>query len=225
MDLFEYLKGNPYPGRGIAVGRIGEETVLAYFIMGRSANSRNRIFALDGGTLFTKAFDESKVEDPSLIIYNAVRSFGDLTVVTNGDQTDTVCAFLEEGRTFEEALATREYEPDGPNWTPRISALVFPDGSSRFSILKKDGESCARLFWDYEPVPGKGRFLSTYATDGSPLPSFEGEPLEFGICGAPEEFARGLWDSLNQDNRVSLYVRVIGADGFRDMTFNKNCGD
>ena len=221
MDLFEYLRNDPYPGRGIAVGRYEGEPVIAYFIMGRSANSRNRIFAREEDRLFTKAYDESKVKDPSLIIYNAVRRSGEKTIVTNGDQTDTVYDFLAQGKTFDDALATREYEPDGPNWTPRISALVAPDGSARFSILKKADGECVRTYWDYEGEDGKGHFISTYDTDGDPLPSFSGDPIPFGITGDLDAFGDALWESLNEENKVSLFVRF----GDREKIYNKNLGD
>ncbi len=221
MDLFGYLSGNPYPGRGIAVGRHGGKPVIAYFIMGRSANSRNRVFDKEEGRVFTRAFDESKVQDPSLIIYNAVRECCGRTVVTNGDQTDTVCEYLADGGSFAEALATREYEPDCPNYTPRISALVEPDGSFTVSILRRADGECERTFWDYEGTEGKGYFISTYETDGDPLPSFRGEPLEFDIEGDIDSFGNALWNSLNCDNKVSLYVRMDGGE----RIYNKNCGD
>ena len=206
MDLFDYLASNPYPGRGIAVGKFGGKPVIAYFIMGRSANSRNRVFAR---------------EDGPLIIYNAVREFDGKTIITNGDQTDTVYDFLAQGKTFDDALATREYEPDRPNYTPRISALVDPDGSARFSILKRADGECVRTYWDYEGTDGMGHFISTYDTDGDPLPSFSGEPLEFGITEGLEGFGDRLWESLNDDNKVSLLVRF----GDEERIYNKNCGD
>ena len=221
MDLFEYLANNSYPGRGIAVGKYDGKPVIAYFIMGRSANSRNRIFAREDDRLFTKAFDESRVKDPSLIIYNALRKYDDLTIVTNGDQTDTVYDFLAQGRTFDDALATREYEPDCPNYTPRISALMDSSGNARFSILKRVNGECVRCFWDYEGEDGKGRFISTYDTDGDPLPSFSGEPLGFDICEGLGGFGDRLWHSLNEDNKVSLLVRFGGEE----RIYNKNCGD
>ena len=221
MDLFGYLANNPYPGRGIAVGKHDGRAVIAYFIMGRSANSRNRVFAREEDRLFTKAFDESKVQDPSLIIYNALRKFEDLTIVTNGDQTDTVYDFLKEGKTFDDALATREYEPDCPNYTPRISAITDCSGNARFSILKRVNGECDRTFWSYEGTDGKGRFISTYDTDGEPLPSFSGEPVQFDIESGIDEFADRLWQSLNKDNKVSLFVRF----GDEERIYNKNCGD
>ncbi len=218
--LFEYLRNNPYPGRGILAGSYDGEIVIAYFIMGRSANSRNRVFRKKNDILYTKAFDESKVADPSLIIYNAVRTFNDQTIVTNGDQTDTIYEYLKNGKTFKEALETREYEPDHPNFTPRISALLSEDGYE-ISILKKQDEGCQRLYYSYPYEDRMGHFISTYDHDGDPLPSFSQDPIECGISLPFESFARELWDSLNYDNKISLYVSF--AD--REMIFNKNEGD
>ena len=210
-DFIELLKSNPYPGRGIAVG-LGR---VYYFIMGRSENSRNRVFELTEDGIRTKAFDESKVSDPSLIIYHPVRKSELGLIVTNGDQTDTI----RDMGCWRKALMTREYEPDGPNWTPRISALLRGDGSFELSILKRQDESgrCLREFFSYPGCDeGKGYFLSTYQGDGSPLPSFAGEPIEVTM---PEPEA--VWDALNGDNKVSLYANVNGEV----KLFNKHLGD
>ena len=216
-DIFEYLKKNSYPGRGIIAGYHQGSEVIAYFIMGRSANSRNRIFVKDNGTLFTRAFDESKVADPSLIIYNAIREYGDRTIVTNGDHTDTIYEYLEKGLGFADALNTREYEPDAPNYTARISCLI---GSDEFNmaILKEKEGICQREYYRYPKQDNQGRFISTYLHDGNPLPCFEGEPLEMEINEDFEEFADKLWNSLNEDNKISLYVRF----GDRERIYNKN---
>ncbi len=208
-DFIQFLKSNPYPGRGIAVS----SDRVYYFIMGRSENSRNRIFSLTDDGIRTEAFDSSKVIDPSLIIYNPVRTMGDSLVVTNGNQTDTICEFGD----FRSALATREYEPDGPNWTPRISAILNSDGSFELSILKRVDGRCLRCYYSYEGCEaGKGFFISTYQGDGSPLPSFTGEPLEIDMP-EPEE----VWKALNEDNKVSLYTNVNGEV----KLFNKHLGD
>ena len=217
IDIIEYLRGNSYPGRGILLGRSadGKCAVIAYFIMGRSVNSRNRIFEETEDGIRTKAFDESKMTDPSRIIYHPVRRLDSgVTVVTNGDQTDTVRDALLEGRTFAAALRTREYEPDGPNYTPRISGLVSPDGSYKLSILKSldgDPSCCCRYFYEYEaPRAGMGHFIHTYERDGDPLPSFEGEPRRVAITAPDAETLAGeLWPALNEDNKVSLFVRYI----------------
>ncbi len=231
-DLSALLKGNPYPGRGIVLGRSagGGKAAVAYFIMGRSVNSRNRIFEETEDGIRTRAYDESKMTDPSLIIYHPVRVLPDgTTVVTNGDQTDTVRDALLAGGSFEGALRTRCFEPDGPNWTPRISGLVLPDGSYRLSILKSlegDSACCCRYFFEYEaPQAGRGHFLSTYEGDGSPLPSFAGEPRPVALT-APDArtWAEELWESLNGGNKVSLFVQFIDlASGERDtVILNKN---
>ena len=216
INLTEYLQGNPYPGRGILLGRSadGKCAVIAYFIMGRSGNSRNRVFEETEDGIRTRAFDESKMTDPSLVIYHPVRVAGRGTVVTNGDQTDTIADALREGRTFAAALRTREYEPDGPNYTPRISGLVSPDGSYKLSILKSlDGDPacCCRYFYEYEaPKAGMGHFIHTYEGDGDPLPSFEGEPRRAAITASDAKtLADELWPALNEDNKVSLFVRYI----------------
>ena len=212
QNLVDILRSNPYPGRGIVVGK-GR---VYYWIMGRSANSRNRVFELTDDGIRTKAYDESKLEDPSLIIYHPVRTAGDDLVVTNGDQTDTI---VELG--FREGCMAREYEPDGPNWTPRISSIIHKDGSFELSILKHDPNSdedrCLREFFAYEGADeGVGFFISTYQGDGNPLPSFAGEPVAVRM-GEPDE----VWAALNADNKVSLYTNV-GGDV---RLFNKNLGD
>ena len=209
IDFLDFLRNNSYPGRGIAVGR----DRVYYFIMGRSVNSRNRIFSLTEDGIRTEAFDASKLVDPSLIIYHPVRSRGTDLIVTNGNQTDTIRDMGE----FRAALATREYEPDEPNWTPRISAICHADGSFSLSILKRVDGRCLRCIYDYEGCDeGKGYFLSTYQGDGSPLPSFTGEPLAITMP-EPEE----VWEALNADNKVSLYANVHGEV----KLFNKHLGD
>ena len=216
LELAALLRGNPYPGRGIVLGRSpdGNKAVIAYFIMGRSENSRNRVFVETPDGIRTQAHDPSKMTDPSLIIYAPVRVFGSATVVTNGDQTDTIREGLAAGRSFAEALRTRTFEPDRPNYTPRISGLVDKDGGYTLSILKSaDGNpaSCRRYFFEYgDPLAGQGHYIHTYMGDGDPLPSFEGEPEQVAIpCDTPEELADLVWDSLNADNKVSLFVRYI----------------
>lgn len=212
--MINELYQNSYPGRGIIIGETadGKNAVIAYFIMGRSVNSRNRVFIEDGQGIKTKAFDESKMSDPSLIIYSPVRVLKDITVVTNGDQTDTVYDFLKEGKSFEEALRTREYEPDEPNYTPRISGIAdFSDGFSyKLSILKYNNGSCQRNFYEYEKATaGTGHLIHTYKADGNPIPTFEGEPKTVKISGSIDGFAKELWESLDKDNRVSLFVRYV----------------
>ena len=229
MSLEQELKSNAYPGRGIVIGRSedGTKAVTAYFIMGRSANSRNRVFAEDGEGIRTQAFDPAKLEDPSLIIYNPVLTLGRTHIVTNGDQTDTIYDLMSQGKSFADALRTRTFEPDGPNYTPRISAVVYADGSYQMSILKSadgNGDSVQRYFFDYpQPVAGEGHFISTYKHNGSPIPSFEGEPLRFACPRPLGDFAHGLWSSLNADNKVSLFARVIDLESGEsgDMIFNK----
>ena len=221
LNLTTLLESNAYPGRGIVLGRTADNqhAVAAYFIMGRSENSRNRVFTETEDGIRTEAYDPSKMVDPSLIIYHPVRQVGRGLIVTNGDQTDTVRDFLVEGRPFGQALHTREFEPDGPNYTPRISGLLSPDGSFKLSILKSaDGDPgcCHRFFYTYDhPLAGEGRFIHTYMGDGNPLPSFEGEPKRV-VLDAPnaEALADQIWNALNPDNKVSLFVRYISlADG------------
>lgn len=212
------LRENAYPGRGIVIGKSadGKKAVTAYFIMGRSSNSRNRVFVEDGEGIRTQAFDPSKLEDPSLIIYAPVRVLGNKTIVTNGDQTDTIYDLMDQQNTFEEALRTREFEPDGPNFTPRISGIMhIENGKYDFamSILKSndgDPDCCNRYTYTYDnPKAGEGRFIHTYRCDGNPLPSFEGEPKKVGIELEIDAFTDMLWENLNEDNKVSLFVRYI----------------
>ncbi len=233
-DLYELLKGNPYPGRGILLGRSrdGGRVVMAYFIMGRSENSRNRIFEETEDGIRTKAFDESKMTDPSLIIYHPVRLMeGGMTIVTNGDQTDTIRDHLLQGHCYRHALNTRTFEPDGPNWTPRISGVVKPDGSYNLSILKSlegDPACCCRYFYEYaSPVAGVGHFISTYQGPGEPLPSFEGEPRRVWLGDeSARELAGKLWEALNADNKVSLYVRTVDlASGKADAVIVNKYGE
>lgn len=232
-SLAATLSENSYPGRGIVIGRSqdGKSAVTAYFIMGRSVNSRNRVFKEYEQGIRTEAFDISKLSDPSLIIYAPVRVLGDTTIVTNGDQTDTVYDLMAEGRTFEESLRTREFEPDEPNYTPRISGIMnVKDGNYDFamSILKSqdgDPEYCIRNTFAYPGCPaGEGRFIHTYMGDGNPLPSFEGEPEKVDIIGNIDDFTKLVWDNLNEDNKVSLFVRYIDiATGeYETRIVNKN---
>ena len=216
LDIKTRLQETSYPGRGIIIGRTADDAkvMIAYFIMGRSVNSRNRIFEVTEDGIRTKAYDDSKMEDPSLIIYHPVRVVGGETVVTNGDQTDTIRDYLAAGKTVEESLRTREIEPDGPNYTPRISGLVAPDGSYKMSILKSmdgDPSCCCRYFYEYDkPKAGVAHFIHTYHCDGNPLPSFEGEPERIALEWADAKtFADVLWENLNVDNKVSLFVRTI----------------
>lgn len=233
QSLSKELSATTYPGRGIVLGKSADARCfyIAYFIMGRSENSRNRIFEIDGRGIRTKAFDESKMVDPSLIIYAPVRVCGDVTIVTNGDQTDTIYDALEAGKTFEEALRSRTFEPDAPNFTPRISGVVEPKADRyRLSILKSaDGDpaSTRRYFFDYDaPRPGEGHFIHTYQQDGNPLPSFEGEPVPVTIEGDLDAFSRTVWESLNADNKVSLFTRSIDLESgeVTSLIFNKHQG-
>lgn len=233
LNLEQELQANAYPGRGIVIGKSpdGAKAVTAYFIMGRSENSRNRIFAEEGEGIRTQAFDESKLTDPSLIIYAPVRVLGNKTIVTNGDQTDTVYDGIKEGLTFEQSLRSREFEPDGPNYTPRISGIMqVEDGTFHYamSILKSNNgnpDSCNRYTFTYEnPVPGEGHFIHTYMHDGDPLPSFEGEPKLVAVEDDIDTFTKTLWENLNEDNKVSLFVRYIDiATGtYETRIVNKN---
>ena len=233
INLYKELDSNSYPGRGIVIGRSadGKYAVTAYFIMGRSTNSRNRVFVEDGDGIRTKAFDESKLEDPSLIIYAPVRVYKSTTIVTNGDQTDTIFDGLAAGQTFERSLRSREFEPDAPNYTPRISGIMDIDKGKytyALSILKSDNgnpEECLRYTFSYDnPLAGEGHFIHTYMKDGNPLPSFEGEPKFVAIEGDIETFTKKVWENLNLDNKVSLFVRFIDiATGeFKTRIVNKN---
>lgn len=233
LKLDQELKKNAYPGRGIVIGRSKDAkyAVTAYFIMGRSVNSRNRVFVEDGEGIRTEAFDPSKLEDPSLIIYAPVRVLGNKTIVTNGDQTDTIYEGMDKQLTFEQSLRSREFEPDAPNYTPRISGILHIEGGSynyAMSILKSndgDPSCCIRNTFAYEnPAAGEGRFIHTYLHDGDPLPSFEGEPEKVEISGDIDSFTEEIWSSLNPENKVSLFVRYIniGDGSYETRIVNKN---
>ena len=233
INIYEELKNNDYPGRGIVIGKSsdGKSAVTAYFIMGRSVNSRNRVFIEDGLGIRTQAFDPSKLEDPHLIIYAPVRVLGNKTIVTNGDQTDTIYELMNQQLTFEQALRTREFEDDAPNYTPRISGIMKVDNgeySYAMSILKSangNPDSCQRFTFSYKnPIDGEGHFIHTYMGDGNPLPSFEGEPKLVEIPDNIEEFTENLWNSLNEDNKVSLFVRFIDIETgeVKSKIINKN---
>lgn len=232
VDLKKELSANAYPGRGIVLGKSadGKSAVIAYFIMGRSENSRNRVFETQEDGIRTKAFDPAKLTDPSLVIYAPVRVLDSETVVTNGDQTDTVIEFLQDGGTFEEALRTRTFEPDGPNFTPRISGIVSVkehDFTYKLSILKStDGDPGAvqRYFFEYEPTTALGHFIHTYRCDGNPIPSYEGEPTPVVLEGDIDAFAQDMWNHLNEENKVSLFVRYIDLETgtFESRIINKN---
>ena len=235
-DLAKILSENTYPGRGIVIGRSadGGSAVIAYFIMGRSENSRNRIFVEEGDGIRTEAFDPAKLADPSLIIYAPVRVCNGITIVTNGDQTDTVYDFLAHGKSFEDALMTRAFEPDYPNWTPRISGIIDLNGSGsgdgplrfKLSILKSadsEGTACSRFFYNYESIPGEGRFIHTYMCDGSPIPTFTADPELVTVPDDIDEFTADIWENLDADNRISLYVRYtdIASGEYEDRLINK----
>ena len=232
-SLAEELSSTTYPGRGIVIGKTpdGKKAAIAYFIMGRSENSRNRIFVKDGEGIRTEAFDPSKLEDPSLIIYAPVRVLGNKTIVTNGDQTDTIYDLMDKQYTFEQALRTREFEPDAPNYTPRISGVLhFDNGSFNYamSILKSNNgnpKTCNRYTFAYEnPVAGEAHFIHTYMGDGNPLPSFEGEPTLVDVPDNMDDFADLVWNNLNNDNKVSLFVRYINIEdgSYETKIINKN---
>jgi len=231
VDIKKELCENSYPGRGIIIGKsCDEKVVIAYFIMGRSENSRNRIFEVDGEGIKTKAFDESKMVDPSLIIYAPVRVIDGKTIVTNGDQTDTVYDYLAEGKTFESALETRKFEPDAPNFTPRISGMLYyGEGvfNYKMSILKSangDDSVCNRFTYSYTPRNGIGHFIHTYKCDGNPIPSFYGEPEEVELPNSAKELADLCWNNLNEDNKVSLFVRCVDLETreAEEIIINKN---
>ena len=232
VDIKQDLAGNSYPGRGIVIGQSadGKNAVIAYFIMGRSVNSRNRVFVEEGAGIRTQAHDRAKLSDPSLVIYAPVRVLGEDTIVTNGDQTDTIYDFLKEGKTFEEALRTRTFEPDGPNYTPRISGIVERGEGSftyKLSILKScggDPDFAQRFFFEYAPKAGLGHFIHTYKQDGDPIPSYEGEPTPVSIEGDIDAFTASLWQHLNEDNKVSLFTRFINLETGKAETriVNKN---
>lgn len=232
-SLQQELKNNVYPGRGIVLGKSEDDqyAVAAYFIMGRSENSRNRVFVEDGEGIRTQAFDPSKMVDPSLIIYAPVRVLHDYTIVTNGDQTDTIYEQMQAGRTFEQALRTRTFEPDAPNYTPRISGIIDQTNhgfSYALSILKSadgDPSSCQRYVFSYDrPLAGVGHFIHTYEGDGNPLPSFTGEPQKISVSGDLDTFGNMIWESLHPENKVSLFVRYIDLQTgqYETRIYNKN---
>ena len=239
MNIYEIksmkdrIDGNPYVGRGIVIGKSsdGKKAATAYFIMGRSANSRNRVFTVKNGEVFTEPFDASKVEDPSLIIYAAIRKFENKLIVTNGDQTDTVYDGIVTGKSFSESLESREFEPDAPNFTPRISGmLTFGENDFKYemSILKsldKNGSDCARYTFSYPSKAGLGHFIHTYVTDGNPIPTFQGEPERVAIPDSIDEFADEIWNYLDENNKISLYVRYTDlTDGsYEEKLINNNC--
>ena len=239
MNIYEIksmkdrIGGNPYVGRGIVIGKSsdGKKAATAYFIMGRSANSRNRVFTVKNGELFTEPFDASKVEDPSLVIYAALRKFENKLIVTNGDQTDTVYDGIVTGKSFSESLESREFEPDAPNFTPRISGmLTFGENDFKYemSILKsldENGSDCARYTFSYPSKAGLGHFIHTYVTDGNPIPTFQGEPERVAIPDSIDEFADEIWNYLDENNKISLYVRYTDlTDGsYEEKLINKNC--
>lgn len=231
--MIDRIDGNPYVGRGIVIGKSsdGKKAATAYFIMGRSANSRNRVFTVKNGEVFTEPFDASKVEDPSLIIYAAIRKFENKLIVTNGDQTDTVYDGIVTGKSFSESLESREFEPDAPNFTPRISGmLTFGENDFKYemSILKsldENGSDCARYTFSYPSKAGLGHFIHTYVTDGNPIPTFQGEPERVAIPDSIDEFADEIWNYLDENNKISLYVRYTDlTDGsYEEKLINKNC--
>ena len=230
-SMSEKLSTNTYPGRGIVLGVTpdGKKAVAAYFIMGRSVNSRNRVFVLEPDGIRTEAHDPSLMKDPHLIIYHPVRETGRGLIVTNGDQTDTIWEYLSRGESWEAALRTRMFEDDGPNWTPRISGIQSLDGSCKLSILKAadpEGVSCARYFWEYPATAGLGHFLHTYVCDGNPvIPTFQGEPERVAICQDIDDFTRELWENLNENNKISLFVRYtdLATREVEQRIINKHC--
>ena len=230
-SMAERLDGNTYPGRGIVLGvtEDGKKAVAAYFIMGRSVNSRNRVFIQEADGIRTEAHDPALMKDPHLIIYHPVREVGRGLIVTNGDQTDTIREFLEKGLPMEQALRTRQFEDDGPNWTPRISGLQSPDGSYKMNILKAadpEGKACARFTWEYPAIPGLGHFLHTYVCDGAPvIPTFQGEPERVSIPDDINAFTQELWTSLDENNKISLFVRYTDLETreVEQRIINKHC--
>ena len=229
-NLAEKLANNTYPGRGIVLGVTpdGKKSVAAYFIMGRSVNSRNRVFVQEPDGIRTEAHDPSKMEDPHLIIYHPVREVGQGLIVTNGDQTDTIWEYLAKGESWEAALRTRQFEDDKPNWTPRISGLQAMDGSYKMSILKAadaEGSACARFFYEYPALAGLGHFLHTYVCDGNPvIPTFQGEPERVALCDDIDTFTAELWENLNPDNKISLFVRYTDLEtrAYEQRILNKH---
>ncbi|MBE6942863.1 MAG: inosine monophosphate cyclohydrolase [Ruminococcaceae bacterium] len=228
-NLSKMLANNTYPGRGIVLGVTpdGTKSVAAYFIMGRSVNSRNRVFVQEPDGIRTEAYDPALMKDPHLIIYHPVRQIGQGLIVTNGDQTDTIWEHLAKGESWEAALRTRQFEDDGPNWTPRISGLLAGDGSYKMSILKaadQSGSACTRFFWEYPAVSGLGHFLHTYVCDGNPvIPTFQGEPERVSIPDDIEVFTKELWENLNENNKISLFVRYtdLKTGAYEQRIINK----
>ncbi|MBQ6264325.1 MAG: IMP cyclohydrolase [Clostridia bacterium] len=230
--ISDLLSQNTYPGRGIVIGKTsdGNKAVFAYFIMGRSENSRNRVFTVKDNAVFTEPFDASKVEDPSLIIYAAVRKTDNSIIVTNGNQTDTIFDFIKEGKSFEQALETRCFEPDSPNWTPRISGLLDFTGNDftyKMSILKSadaEGSACNRFTYNYTPINGLGHFIHTYNCDGNPIPTFSNEPERVAVTDDIDEYTNEIWNSLNEANKISLYVSYIdiATGAAENRMINKN---
>lgn len=231
-EISELLADNTYPGRGIVIGKTedGKKAAVAYFIMGRSENSRNRVFKEVDDAVVTEPFDFSKVEDPSLIIYSAIRKYENKLIVTNGDQTDTIYDFVSKSECFKRALKTREFEPDAPNFTPRISGmLTFKDNDFKYqmSILKsadEKGSACNRYFYEYAPINGLGHFIHTYVCDGNPIPTFQGEPERVKIPNCIDAFTKAIWENLNEQNKISLYVRFVDLEtgAVENRMINKN---
>ena len=238
MNIYEKLqvgsriKGNPYVGRGIVIGKSqsGDKCAVAYFIMGRSENSRNRIFTIKEGSVFTEPYDVSKVEDPSLIIYSALKTIDNKLIVTNGDQTDTIYDYIKDGKCFNKALRSRKFEPDAPNFTPRISGMATFDSEDftyKMSILKsidEVGSDCQRFTFEYPSISGLGHFIHTYVTDGNPIPTFQGEPERVVILDDIDEFTLDIWNNLDENNKISLYVRYIDlkTGEYEERLINKN---
>ena len=224
VSIAQALSGNTYPGRGILLGSIAGQAVVAYFLTGRSDNSRNRVFREDGDTLSILPFDESKVTDPKLTFYTPIRICNDTIVVTNGDHTETVCESLKAGHSFQYAMSARCYEPDAPNYTPRIAGLVLQTGRYTLGIVKKEGESvdCRRKYWSFDPKANVAHLMHTYQSDGTPLPPFAGEPRELTIQGTAQSLADEIWCALDADNRVSLYVRFTDLSNGRFTSVVKN---
>lgn len=231
-DIGELIKDNEYVGRGIVIGKTedGTKAAIAYFIMGRSENSRNRVFKENGDDITIYPFDESKVEDPSLIIYSPIRKIDNKLIVTNGDQTDTIYDFVKNGKCFREALSTRQFEPDAPNFTPRISGMITfenKDFDYNMSILKSmdaEGSECSRYTFDYKSIKGLGHFIHTYECNGNPIPTFQGEPERVAIPNDINVFANKIWNNLDDNNKISLYVRYVNIEdgSYESVMFNKN---
>ena len=224
VSISSALSENTYPGRGILMGSVSGQAAIAYFLMGRSENSRNRIFHEDGDSLTIIPYDQSKVTNPKLILYTPIQVCKDSIVVTNGDQTETVCDSLTGGHSFQYAMSTRCYEPDAPNYTPRIAGLLLPTGRYTLGIVKKQGDSpdCRRKYWSYDPKEGTAHLIHTYQSDGEPLPSFDGDPREVAVSGTAQELADEIWRALDEQNRVSLYVRYTDLFSGKTTSAMKN---